>query len=169
MYDLWDFPVGNVVSRNRWKYVENPSFFGWIWTSPFQTWGSTAQPNLFRHLAPWAHVALNGLCQGCKKCTATDICPKFKKSKCCCEGATFVCHFWPRFWTLKRQLFLFFASSIYFIDHRLCRCYGRREVIFQRLRSSSRRVSLRGMMCVVTWGDWFIDIYCLRVLTLDNK
>ena len=24
-------------------------------------------------------------------------------------------------------------------------------------------------MCVVTRGDWFIEIYCLRVLTLDNK
>lgn len=116
--------------------------------------------NLFRHLALWAHVQL-----GCKECTVTDICPKFKKSKCCCEGATFVCHFWPRFWTLKRLLF-FFASSIYFIDHRLCRCYGRREVMFRRLRSSSRRVSLRGMMLVVTWGGIDLSIFIAFVFWL---
>lgn len=29
---------------NMWK---TPRFFGWIWISPFQTWGSTAQPTCF--------------------------------------------------------------------------------------------------------------------------
>lgn len=145
MYDLWNFPVGNVVSKKPLEICGKPKFF-WMnldFTIPDLRIYSPA--NLFRHLALWAHVQL-----GCKECTTTDICPKFKKSKCCCEGAIFVCNFWPRFWTLKRlTAVFFFASSIYFLDRRLCRCYGRREVIFQRLRSSSRRVSLRGMMCVV--------------------
>lgn len=155
MYDLWNFPVGNVVSKKPLEICGKPKFF-WMnldFTIPDLRIYSPA--NLFRHLALWAHVQL-----GCKECTTTDICPKFKKSKCCCEGAIFVCNFWPRFWTLKRLTAVFFFCQLNLLLRSPSLSLLRQErsdIPTPEEFFTTCLVARDDVCCTVTRGDWFIE------------